>query len=111
MLNFTEEIKREITQLPLDTRAERLSFLSAFLRTSGKVISRQELYGFELVTENELTAEFLIGLIEEEFGLRLTVSDAHFVLMSGKDKLTFECVGEGAASLLSELNIVETITE
>lgn len=107
MHNFTEEIKKEITQLPLESKPERLSFLSSFLRTSGRVVSRQNLYGFELVTENEVTAEFLISLIEEEFGLRLTVSDAHFVTMSRKDKLTFECVGEGAQDLLSELCIVD----
>lgn len=107
MQNFTEFIKREIIKLPLKGNNECKAFLSAFIRTSGKVISRNDFYGFEISTENEYTAEFLTDLIEEEFGLRLMVSNAHFVIMSGKDKLTFECVGSDAQKLLSDLYIID----
>ena len=87
MFNFTEEIKNEIIS---STSSDTSALLSAFIRTSGSIISRNGYYGFELVTENERTAEFFTEILEEEYGLSLTVSGAKFDLMSGRDKLVFE---------------------
>ena len=106
MLNFTEEIKNEIVSLPVTGESAR-AILSAFIRTSGSVISRNGFFGFELVTENERTAEFFLNLLEEDFGLNLTVSGAKFDLLSGKDKLAFECADEKTDKLLKELKIVD----
>ena len=80
--------------------------LSAFIRVSGSVISRENIYGFELVTENERTAEFFTEILENIFGLDITVSGAKFDLLSGRDKLAFECVSHKAENLLSELGIL-----
>ena len=80
--------------------------LSAFIRTSGSVLSRSGLFGFEIITENEKTAEFITDLAENTFGLSLTVSGAKFDLMSGRDKLAFECVSAESQKLLMELGIV-----
>lgn len=106
MLNFTEEIKNEIVSLPVTGEGAR-AILSAFIRTSGSVISRNGFFGFELVTENERTAEFFLNLLEEDFGLNLTVSGAKFDLLSGRDKLAFECADEKTDKLLKELKIVD----
>ena len=106
MLNFTEEIKNEIISQPVETRREKLSMLSAFIRTSGSVLSRDGNSGFEIVTENERTAEFFTDLIESSFGISLNVSGARFDLMSGRDKLAFETVSEQSDNLLTELGIV-----
>ncbi len=106
MLNFTEEIKNEIISSGAADDGAR-AILSAFIRTSGTVISRNGLFGFELITENEGTAEFFLNLLEEKFGLSLTVSGAKFDLLSGKDKLAFECADEKTDKLLKELKIVE----
>ena len=106
MLNFTEEIKNEITSSPSDERCCNLALLSAFIRTSGSVISRRGEFGFEITTENESTAEFISDLLENTFNLNLTVSGAKFDVMSGRDKLTFECVGSKAQSLLAEMCII-----
>ncbi len=105
MLNFTEEIKNEIA-LRRGDRDTRLAELSAFIRTSGSVISRQGVYGFEIITGNESTAEYISDMLEDSFRLHLTVSGARFDVMSGRDKLTFECVGEAAENLLLELGIL-----
>ncbi len=105
MLNFTEEIKNEITLKPVSGECAR-AILSAFIRTSGSIISRGGFFGFELVTENERTAEFFLNLLEEVFSLTLTVSGAKFDILSGKDKLAFECADEKTDRLLKELNIV-----
>ncbi|MBD5584223.1 MAG: DNA-binding protein WhiA [Clostridia bacterium] len=106
MQNFTEEIKNEISSKPALGRDNARAFLSAFIRTSGSIISRGGYFGFELVTENERTAEFFLSILEETFGLNLTVSGAKFDLLSGKDKLAFECADEKTDKLLKELKIV-----
>ena len=106
MSNFTEEIKTEITQTAIDDRCCMLAVISAFIRTSGSVISRGGQFGFEITTENESTAEFIIDMLENSFGLRLTVSGARFDALGGRDKLTFECVGVDAQKFLNELHIV-----
>lgn len=107
MSNFTEEIKNEITRFPLDDRHCMLAAISAFIRTSGSVISRNGEFGFEITTENENTAEFVIDMLENTFKLHPTVSGAKFDAMGGRDKLTFECVGKNAQRLLGELCIVK----
>lgn len=105
MLNFTEEIKNEITSSPVTSEGAR-AILSAFILTSGNIMLKNDFYGFELVTENERTAEFFLNILEENFGLSLTVSGAKFDLLSGKDKLAFECADEKTDKLLKELKLV-----
>lgn len=106
MQSFTEEIKNEITSVAVTERGCRIAMLSAFIRTSGSIISRGGKFGFEIVTENERTADFFTDMIENGFGIRVSVSGAKFDLLSGKDKLAFDCVGEKAEELLDELKIV-----
>ncbi len=108
MSNFTEEIKNEITHIAIDDRCCKLAVICAFIRTSGSVISRGGQLGFELVTENESTAEFIVDILENTFGIHPTVSGAKFDVMGGRDKLTFECLGNEAKQLLNELCIVES---
>lgn len=103
MSNFTEEIKNEIISGAVD---DYDALLSAFIRTSGSVISKNGFFGFEIVTENERTAEYLTYVLEEEYGLSPTVSGAKFDLMSGRDKLAFECVNEKTNDLLLRMGIV-----
>ncbi len=106
MQNFTEEIKQEIISTPVQSEKGALCMLSSFIRTSGSVISRNGVYGFEIVTENEHTAEFFTDIAETRFGLDLTVSGARFDVFSGKDKLAFECVGAQAEEFLKKTGIV-----
>ncbi len=106
MQNFTEEIKNEITSMPISGKCCKMAALSAFIRTSGSVISRDGKFGFEIVTENEGTAEFFADILESSFGLHLTVAGAKFDVLSGRDKLTFECVGDDAQNLLFDLGII-----
>lgn len=105
MLSFTEEIKNEITSLKTAAEGCRLAMLSAFIRTSGSILSRSGNYGFEVVTENERTAEYFTELFEG-FGLRLSVSKAKFDVMSGRDKLAFQCVDGNSDSFLQKIGIV-----
>lgn len=104
-MNFTEEIKNEIISAAPE-RSAALCMLSAFIRTSGSVLSRGGIYGFEIVTENERTAEFFTDILESVFGLQVTVSGAKFDVLSGRDKLAFECVSGASEKLLTELGII-----
>ena len=106
MPSFTEEIKNEITGTPIDDKCCMLAVISAFIRTSGSVVSRGGEFGFEITTENESTAEFVIDMLENTFDVHPTVSGAKFDVLGGRDKLSFECIGEEAQSLLNELCIV-----
>lgn len=106
MQNFTEEIKNEITSTTVKSRQSKNAILSAFIRTSGSIISKNGCFGFEIVTENEKTAEYFTSLLEEEYGLHTTVSSANLDLMNGKDKLAFECANEISEKFLIETGIV-----
>lgn len=107
MQNFTEEIKNEIIAIPIIDENERCALLSAFIRTSGSIISKNGYFGFEIITENERTAEFFFDLLEERYGLSLTVSGAKFNVLSGKDKLSFECANAETDSILKKIGIIE----
>ncbi len=106
MANFTEEIKSEIIENGIAGECCKLAFLSAFIRTSGSVISHGGEYGFELTTENERTAEFLCDMIENDFGIPLAAAGAKFDKFTGRDKLTFSCVDAKASALLEKLKII-----
>ena len=111
MQNFTEEIKNEITSLAVTDEGMRKSLLSAFIRTNGSIISKNGLFGFEITTENEGTAEFILNMLEENYGLSLTVSGAKFDVMSGKDKLSFECIDNKTDDLLKNIGIIKQDTD
>lgn len=84
----------------------KIAFLSAFIRTSGSIVSRGGNYGFEIITENERIAEFVHDLVENDFHCTMTVADAKVDSKSGKDKLTFECVNDKSGELLEKLGII-----
>lgn len=107
MQNFTEDIKNEITSSPQTDRGSMLAMLSAFIRTSGSILSRNGNYGFELITENEHTAEYFIDMLETNFNVFPKVTGAKFDVLSRKDKLAFECVDENTEKLLTELRILK----
>ena len=106
MANFTEEIKEEIIFNGLSGFECKRAFLSAFIRTSGSVISRGGKFGFEIVTENERTADFLSDMLENEFAVPLSGAEAQFDRFTRRDKLTFSCVGDDAEMLLRTLKIL-----
>jgi hypothetical protein len=105
-MNFTEEIKDEIIDNGVLGRDCALATLSAFIRTSGSIVVRDGVFGFELVTESEKIAQFFSHLIEENFGFSITNADTKSDLMRGKDKFIFEVINEKTTDLLKELGIL-----
>lgn len=107
MANFTEEIKNEIIDNGIERECCKLAFLSAFLRTSGSILSRGGNYGFEIVTENDRTAEFLCDMLENHYGITLDRAAADFDKFTGRDRLTFSCVNEKTTGLLASLKLIK----
>lgn len=106
MANFTEEIKNEIMANGLSSDCCKLAFLSAFIRTSGSVVSRGGHFGFEVVTENERAADFLCDMLEQDFGIVIADAGAGYDAFTGRDKLTFVCADDRTERLLEELKII-----
>lgn len=106
MQNFTEEIKNQITSRKFPDKNSKLAALSAFINTSGTVFKREGAVGFRIVTENERTAEYFTEILEE-FGLTPASSGVKSDLLSGRDKLSFECCGNEAEEILKKLLIID----
>ncbi len=106
MASFTEEIKQEIISNGIEGRKCKLAFLSAFIRTSGSVISKGGNFGFEIITESKSTATFLCEMLENDFSLTLDSAGIRYDNFTGRDKLNFTCVDENAGRVLSDLAIV-----
>ena len=106
MANFTEEIKAEIMRAAPEDDKCALAFLSAFVRTSGSIVSSGGKFGFEIVTENEQTANYVIDIIEKIFSLEVQRVDPQLDMLSGRDKFIFDCVGDGALELLVKMGVI-----
>ena len=78
MANFTEDIKKEILSFNIENECCQTAFLSAFVRISGSIISREGVYGFEIVTENECTALYVKMLFFSRFKIELVLNGVQF---------------------------------
>ena len=107
MANFTEEIKNEIMDNGVENVCCRLAFLSAFIRTSGSVLSRGGSFGFEIVTENSRAAEFLGEMLEKDCAVPISRTGVEYDKFTGRDKLTLDCIGERATQFLFDLRILK----
>ena len=105
--NFTAEIKREIIRAGLENACCKTAALSAFLRTTGSVVRSGNRFGFEFVTESEDAAAYFIGILEELYGAELKVVQAKTDARNGRDRLVFQCLGEGSLYILGQLGIAE----
>lgn len=106
-MNFTERIKKEILGASFDGECCKKAFLSAFIRTAGSIITKNGVYGFEIVTENEDTALFIKRLFYEVYGIELYLDGVHPDVKSGRDKYRLEYVDADALNILNRLGIVE----
>lgn len=111
MANFTEEIKLEIMRSLPENRACAAAFLSAFVRTSGSIVSSGGQFGFEVVTENDRTAEYIASLVRRYFSMGVTRSGAVPDSMSGRERHSLSYLGEGAADLLEEMGVISRDSE
>ncbi len=106
MQNFTWEIKRELLNRPPEQTCCKIAACAAFLRTCGSVVYSKRGIGFEIVTENDLIAEYFISLIEGLYGVRLLLKEAVTDPKRARDKLTFSYTGERAAEILRDTGVL-----
>lgn len=69
-MNFTRRVKEELAAKAFDSDCCKLACISAFLRTSGSVVSDGRNIGFSFTTESASTAEYFKNLIETRFSLK-----------------------------------------
>lgn len=105
--NFTRDLKKELIRRGFDNACCKTAALSAFLRTTGSIIRRGNLIGFEFTTESEDVAEFIIGLLEDVFGAEWKVVQASEDVRNGRNRLVFQCLSENSLFILEELGIAE----
>jgi len=108
MANFTYDIKRDIISSSFSTEDEKIALLSAFFKASAlfSYDFSTKLYGFEVITESEDCAEFILNLTEELFSCSPT-STVKEDRLSGKNKLRFELKGRRAEDILLRLNLLK----
>ncbi len=103
-MNFTSEIRRDLMRHPPTRKCCRLSMLSAVLETSGDFSREEGKCGFSVTCEDEDVAEFLIGVVETQFGVQMTLTGAVPDPRRGKARLTFSYMGKEAEDILGEIS-------
>lgn len=107
-MNFTKRIKEEITTVKFSSACCSLSCLSAFLRTSGSILTRGNNVGFSFFTESRSTAEYFTEIIWRMFSVKGQTSTPK---NSSKGKYLCEFVSGNTLSILIELGILVATAE
>lgn len=103
-MNFTRRIKEELVSAPLSNACCNVACLSAFLRTSGSVITRGGNVGFSFFTESGATAAYFNGILENNFSVKGTLKNS---VHGEKEKFFYEYINGGTLGILVELGILE----
>lgn len=103
-MNFTADVKKEIVARGV---AERVSALSAVMRTSATLGMQEGKPTFFLVSETETVAEFFTTAFFELFGAELSVAHAEQERLRGRDKLVFVCPSEKSSEVLQGLRLLK----
>lgn len=108
-MSFTSDLKKEIISRGVGEEiACKKTAISAFIRTSGFVGSKDGTPSFFIVSETENVAEFFMQTFAETFNTELAVINATMDRMSGRDKLLLQCPAQNAAAVLTELGFLQT---
>ena len=98
MPNFTSEVKRDLLRNVPETRCCRLALLAAFLDTGGSTDGK-----ILFTSEKEEIAEYFLSVIEEAFGISMTVAEAVRDPKYGRNKLTFIYTGTDRGKIADEI--------
>ncbi len=103
-MSFTSDIKKEIIARGI---VEKRAGISAFVKTSGTVGIKEGAPTFFLVSETENVAEFFMAAFAEAFDTRLSVTNASWDRMSGRDKLLLQCAPTKTQEVMSALGLLK----
>jgi hypothetical protein len=110
-MNFTLEIKNEIIKNGFENACCKAAALAAFIRLCGSIKFIGGKLTFEAITESENVAEYFVNLLEELYGAEIVFTQAKLDNLSKRDKITFECRGDNAINILTELGIIENTVD
>lgn len=104
-MNFTSEIRKELMKSVPQKRCCMTALASAFFGTSGylsfgRVGIRDEI---SFTSEHEEVAEYVLSLVEELFGIRMTMDAVRRDPKQGRHKLTFSYAFSDAGEIAEEL--------
>ena len=69
-MNFSNEIKSEITAQPFDNVCCRMAVLSAIIRTSGSIFFSGGQAGVEIAVDNVDVLEFIVSNFEKIYSIK-----------------------------------------
>ena len=107
MLNFTIEIKREIMAKGFAKKCCVDAFLTAFILCSGSLVEREGQRGFEIVTETEPAAEYVLSLLENTHSISMFLQRIETSKLRNRGRFVFEAVGPSSERFLSDLGFDE----
>ena len=99
-MNFSAKVKSELITKSLKKPCCKLAALSAFIRTSGSIVTRGKKVGFVLSCDAEL-GEFFISVVEKLFGETPTA----YSKRSERVKITF--LSDDSLDILLKTKIIE----
>lgn len=100
-MNFSNEIKSEITAQPFDNVCCRMAVLSAIIRTSGSIFFSGGQAGVEIAVDNVDVLEFIVSNFEKIYSIKPSEINAK------GNSLTLNYKGDRLLYALSELGIVK----
>ena len=103
-MSFTFDIKKEIISKGVE---DKIPALSAFVKTSGTVGIVDGKPTFFLVSETENVAEFFMSAFFETFGVELSITNATWDRMSGRDKLLLQCPVAKTQDVMKSLGLLK----
>lgn len=107
-MSFSRRIKEELCAKEYPSACCNMACLSAFLRTSGSVITRGGNVGFSFATENLATAERFTAMLDRMFSQKGEMQEVH---SGGRVKYVCEFVSDTTLGILTELGILSITAE
>lgn len=102
-MNFTKRVKEELALQSYSSACCKEACLSAFLRTSGSILTRGGEVGFSFSTESATTLDYFVRAVEGMFDVKGVVTSS---ITKGKEKHTAEFVSPTTLGILIELGIL-----
>ena len=109
-MNFSSEVKNELLKIKYDSDCCKIAGLSAYIRATGAVVTKDGKIGFEVSSDNSEAAMYYVDLLTDIYG-----EDVNAVVnedkLNRKERITFSFVTEGSLEILNDIGILASDTE
>ncbi len=107
-MNFTRKIKEELASVRYPSACCYVACLSAFLRTSGSIMTKGSQIGFSFFTESATTAAYFEEIMKDMFDADGSRSDGS---AGSKEKHVVSYISPFTAGILAELGVMSITPE